>query len=87
MRDAAKTKAPADLPTPAAFKQPRARQEGLRYETQRSQARRREGRVGSIDVSDDIFGIADIRADILQRMVKYQLAKRRAGTSKAKTPR
>jgi large subunit ribosomal protein L4 len=40
---------------------------------------------GSIDLSDDIFGIAEIRADIVQRMVKYQLAKRRAGTSKAKT--
>jgi large subunit ribosomal protein L4 len=40
---------------------------------------------GSIDLDDGIFGIADIRADILQRMVKYQLAKRRAGTSKALT--
>jgi large subunit ribosomal protein L4 len=40
---------------------------------------------GSIDLSDDIFGIAEVRADILQRMVKYQLAKRRAGTSKAKS--
>ena len=40
---------------------------------------------GSVDVSDEIFGIAEVRADILQRMVKYQLAKRRAGTHKAKT--
>jgi large subunit ribosomal protein L4 len=40
---------------------------------------------GAVDVSDEIFAIADIRADLIQRMVKYQLAKRRAGTSKAKT--
>jgi large subunit ribosomal protein L4 len=40
---------------------------------------------GSIDVSDEIFGIAEVRPDILQRMVKYQLAKRRAGTHQAKT--
>jgi large subunit ribosomal protein L4 len=38
---------------------------------------------GSVDVSDEIFGISEIRADILQRMVKYQLAKRRAGTHHA----
>jgi large subunit ribosomal protein L4 len=40
---------------------------------------------GSIDLDDAVFGIADIRADILQRMVKYQLAKRRAGTHKTLT--
>jgi large subunit ribosomal protein L4 len=38
---------------------------------------------GSIELNDEIFGITEIRADILQRMVKYQLAKRRAGTHKA----
>jgi large subunit ribosomal protein L4 len=38
---------------------------------------------GTIEVSDEIFGIAEIRSDILQRMVKYQLAKRRAGTHHA----
>lgn len=37
---------------------------------------------GSVELDDAIFGIKDIRADILQRMVKYQLAKRRAGTHK-----
>ncbi len=40
---------------------------------------------GEIELSDAIFGIGEIRADILQRMVKYQLAKRRAGTHKALT--
>ncbi len=34
---------------------------------------------GKIDVSDAIFGL-EPRADILGRMVNYQLAKRRAGT-------
>jgi len=40
---------------------------------------------GSIDLDDAIFGITEIRADILQRMVKYQLAKRRAGTHKTQS--
>lgn len=34
---------------------------------------------GSIELDDAIFGVAP-RADILQRVVKWQLAKRRAGT-------
>ena len=40
------------------------------------------GQGGSIDLSDAIFGIEEIRGDILQRMVTWQLAKRRAGTHK-----
>ncbi len=38
---------------------------------------------GSIDLADAVFG-ADVRADIMQRVVQWQLAKRRAGTHKAK---
>ncbi|TVQ35248.1 MAG: 50S ribosomal protein L4 [Geminicoccaceae bacterium] len=38
---------------------------------------------GSVDVDDAIFGV-EPRADILHRMVVYQLAKRRAGTHKVK---
>jgi large subunit ribosomal protein L4 len=38
---------------------------------------------GSVEVSDEIFGL-EPRADILARMVRYQLAKRRAGTHKTK---
>ncbi len=34
---------------------------------------------GSIDLDDAIFGLAP-RADLIARMVRYQLAKRRAGT-------
>jgi large subunit ribosomal protein L4 len=37
-------------------------------------------KAGDIEVSDAVFGIADIRSDILQRMVRYQLSKRQAGT-------
>ena len=37
---------------------------------------------GSVDLPDDIFGIDEIRGDILQRCVTWQLAKRRAGTHK-----
>jgi large subunit ribosomal protein L4 len=40
------------------------------------------GKGGSIELPDDIFGIEEIRADILQRCVTWQLAKRRAGTHK-----
>ncbi len=36
----------------------------------------------SLDLPDDIFGIDEIRGDILQRCVTWQLAKRRAGTHK-----
>ncbi|HEY1427214.1 MAG TPA: 50S ribosomal protein L4 [Caulobacteraceae bacterium] len=37
---------------------------------------------GQIELPDEIFGIEEIRADILQRCVTWQLAKRRAGTHK-----
>jgi len=36
----------------------------------------------ALELRDDIFGIDEIRADILQRCVTWQLAKRRAGTHK-----
>ena len=36
----------------------------------------------ALDLRDDIFGIDEIRGDILQRCVTWQLAKRRAGTHK-----
>jgi large subunit ribosomal protein L4 len=39
--------------------------------------------VGDIDLADDVFG-ATVRRDILARVVNWQLAKRRAGTHKAK---
>jgi large subunit ribosomal protein L4 len=38
---------------------------------------------GTVTVSDAVFGL-DPRPDILQRMVRWQLAKRRAGTHKTK---
>ena len=37
-------------------------------------------KAGEVELSDAIFGIKDIRSDILQRMVRYQLSKRQAGT-------
>ena len=40
------------------------------------------GAAGSIDLPDDIFGIEDIRGDILARVVTWQLAKRRSGNHK-----
>jgi large subunit ribosomal protein L4 len=43
-------------------------------------------KAGSVELSDEIFGL-EPRADILHRMVRYQLAKRQAGTHKVKTRR
>ena len=43
------------------------------------------GKGGSIELSDDIFGIDEIRADILPRCVNWQLAKRRIGSHKVQT--
>ena len=40
---------------------------------------------GSVELPDDIFGITEIRGDILQRCVTWQLNNRRAGTHKVKT--
>lgn len=37
--------------------------------------------VGTLEVSDQVFG-AEVRSDILHRVVTWQLAKRRAGTHK-----
>jgi large subunit ribosomal protein L4 len=39
---------------------------------------------GTVALPDEIFGL-EPRADILQRMVRWQLAKRQAGTHKTKT--
>lgn len=41
-------------------------------------------KVGKIDLSADLFG-REMRADLLQRAVKWQLAGSRAGTAKTKT--
>ena len=40
---------------------------------------------GTIDLDDAIFGIDEIRSDILQRTVRWQLARRQAGTHKVKS--
>jgi large subunit ribosomal protein L4 len=40
-------------------------------------------KAGTVDLSDDVFGL-EPRTDILHRMVRYQLAKRRAGTVSVK---
>ena|SRR5436190_523470 len=40
------------------------------------------GKGGSIELADEIFGIEEIRGDILQRVITWQLAKRRSGNHK-----
>ncbi len=42
------------------------------------------GDAGEIELKDEIFGL-EPRADLIQRVVVWQLAKRRAGTHKTKT--
>ncbi|MDD9992223.1 MAG: 50S ribosomal protein L4 [Rhodospirillales bacterium] len=41
-------------------------------------------RVGEIELADEVFG-APVRPDLMQRTVRWQLAKRRAGTHKTKS--
>jgi len=41
-------------------------------------------KAGSIELADEIFGL-DPRADLIQRVVRWQLAKRQAGTHSVKT--
>src|ERR1700761_2556296 len=43
------------------------------------------GEAGQIELSDAVFGIEDIRGDILARCVNWQLAKRRVGSHKVQT--
>jgi len=40
-------------------------------------------KAGTVDLSDDVFGL-EPRPDLLHRMVRYQLAKRRSGTVSVK---
>ena len=40
-------------------------------------------KAGTVDLPDDVFGL-EPRPDLLHRMVRYQLAKRRAGTVSVK---
>lgn len=40
---------------------------------------------GDVELSDVVFGITDIRGDLLARYVNWQLSKRRAGTHKVQT--
>lgn len=42
-------------------------------------------KAGKVELDDAVFGIEEIRGDILQRMVRYQLAKRQAGTHKTQS--
>lgn len=41
------------------------------------------GKAGSVELAEAVFGV-EVRRDILQRMVNWQLARRRAGTHKTK---
>lgn len=42
------------------------------------------GKAGSIDLADEVFGL-EPRADLLQRVVRWQLARKQAGTHKTKS--
>ncbi len=39
---------------------------------------------GNVDLADEVFGLPDVRRDILARVINWQLMKRRAGTHKTK---
>ena len=82
-RQAAAAGRGADVPVPSA--KPRC---GRRRSQPRSKPdasgcdHARRGQAGSVELDDAIFNL-DPRPDILQRMVRWQLAKRRAGTHHA----
>ncbi|MGF1463172.1 MAG: 50S ribosomal protein L4 [Maricaulaceae bacterium] len=40
---------------------------------------------GEIELADAVFGLEDIRKDLLHRMVRWQLARRQRGTRRTKT--
>ena len=88
VRDAVKRPLPNDVPTPAAIRaaqpaassRPKRRPRGEPDGTPGQNAGRREA--GTVTLSDEIFGL-EPRADILQRMVRWQL-KRQPGTHKTK---
>jgi large subunit ribosomal protein L3 len=70
---------------PAQAAAPEAGEQGERDGSSRSPRLSLAGQeAGSIDRCDEIFGL-EPRTDLLQRMVRYQLAKRQAGTHKVKS--
>ena len=95
VRDAVKRPLPDGVPTPGRLPQDERRCRPLRPPADAAECE--GGRVmdlkvttldgksaDSITLPDEIFGL-DPRADILQRMVRWQLSKRQAGTHKTKT--
>ena len=96
IRDAVKRKLPADVPQPGKFREngsfrcSRHRSSGSRGSRFRGERVMKldittldgDG-AGSIDLDETIFGL-EPRADLLQRMVRWQLAKRQAGTHAVK---
>ena len=89
MRDAVKKPLPKDAPLPGKFRvHSDAAACGPRLKRRReSDAMKFDmtsidgSAVGSLELSDDVFGL-EPRADLIARMVRWQLAKRQAGTHK-----
>ena len=91
VRDAAKRALPKDAPMPASVTKrekaapapARAASGGHDRENQSPQSGTTKSS-GEIELNDSIFGL-EPRADLIQRVVVWQLAKRRAGTHKILT--
>ena len=78
VRDAVKRARPADAPYPAALVEaPAAELRNRRCRSKSPRSTRRSA--GSAELPDEIFAV-EPRADIMARVVHWQLAKRRAGT-------
>ncbi len=91
VRDAVKRALPKDAPMPAAIRAvakaesaPAASCAGRRSLMEIKVKTLAGKAAGTLTLSDAVFGL-EPRADILHRMVRWQLAKRQAGTHKAKT--
>ena len=99
IHDAVKRALPEGAPKPGAFRKREGdAPKQTKQETPAAEAAQHEGerklmqanvttldakKAGTVDLPDHVFGL-EPRADILQRMVRYQLAKRRSGTAHVK---
>ena len=72
---------PAETPAPEAARGRSRRAAETKHEARCDNPHRRKP-AATIELPDAVFGIDEIRGDILQRCVTWQLAKRRAGTHK-----
>ena len=82
VRDAVKKPLPADAPVPGKFRAPAAAESQGSLTAMKFDVTSIDGAAsGSLELKDEVFGL-EPRADLIARMVRWQLAKRRSGDHK-----